>query len=370
MGIDVDGQHAEKRTPPPEVASHRDAAMVPIGLGLALVATVGLCAACIKNFDAPEPAPAEPAVDQEPADGAEPRRVGPPEPVSRDEVYSDLSDSSGKRELTLEDFRDFIRWFDQARTQRASNHLAAIALHFARHQPPHREAVLDRQVHDAVARVAPRLEPSFTIGFEGAGECDVDFDNPEVLATYSDNAVSQIPGSTRWNEPCGNGIVRVEVLKYDHIHLNFETPTDCIVDAEFGRCSVANCVPFEDDNCVAIDPLAEPRDFAGHDGTTTIRIRHRVDGSNVPYTMHSFANVGNEPVKFRYRTEGGEWFQWNSLAGNTIWDTSAFTVDITDALIVNAGTSLSCGPDWLVAEPGGCPFDAVPIYIDDVSISP
>lgn len=336
------------------------------GLLFLVVALAG-CSACAKDVDPPDPGGDGPAVDPQ---RVEPRRVGPPAPVSQAEVERDVVNTPGMPKLTLDDFRDFVRWLDQARTLRAASHLMGVALHFAHQQPPERRQVLAREVYDAFARAQPRLEPSFTIGSEGAGECDVDFDNPAVLGTYFDDAASQIGDSTIWDEPCADGVVRVDVLKNDHIHLNFETPTDCIIDGQFGRCSAADCQPFGDPDCVAIVPADEPRDFAGHDGTTPIRIRHLAGGSELAYTMHSFANVGNEPVRVYYRTQAGEWFQWNNLAGNQAWDTSAFTVDVTEVLIVHAGTSLNCGPDWEAAEPGGCPFNTAPIFIDDVSISP
>jgi hypothetical protein len=301
----------------------------------------------------------------------EPKRPDAPEKVPAREVRRDIRrERRGPQHLTMRDFRDFIDWFDQALTLRALNHLTAIALHFAAHQPPRRAAVLTRQVYDGWARALPQVGPSFTIGFEGAGECDVDFDNPDVLATYFDDAASQIGDSIRWDEPCGNGVVRVDVLSNNHIHLSFEDLPDCITGGQFGHCSDPPCAEFEDEDCVPIVAVNEPRTFAGHDGTTTIRIRHRVGGLNQPFTLHSFANVGNEPVRVRYRTTGGDWFQWNSLAGNTVWLTSPFTDDVTQVLIVNAGTSLTCGPDWEAAAPGGCPFDATPIFIDDVSVSP
>jgi hypothetical protein len=45
-------------------------------------------------------------------------------------------------------------------------------------------------------------------------------------------------------------------------------------------------------------------------------------------------------------------------------------VGATEVLITNAGTSLSCGTDWIAAFPGGCPVDPTPFFLDDFSISP
>jgi hypothetical protein len=86
--------------------------------------------------------------------------------------------------------------------------------------------------------------------------------------------------------------------------------------------------------------------------------------------VHSFANVGDESVKFRYRTGNGPWFQWNALAGHTIWNVGAYVVNVTEVQITNSGTSLSCGTDWLTAEPPNCPQAIPPIFVDDFSISP
>jgi hypothetical protein len=86
--------------------------------------------------------------------------------------------------------------------------------------------------------------------------------------------------------------------------------------------------------------------------------------------VHSFANVDASPVKFRYLTGDGQWFQWNSLAGGWIWDVSDWVIDVVEVQILHAGTSLSCGPNWLTADPPNCPVAPVPIFVDDFSISP
>ena len=107
-----------------------------------------------------------------------------------------------------------------------------------------------------------------------------------------------------------------------------------------------------------------------HTGREVLVIRLQSGGGNLPFTMHSFANVGAEDIKFRYKAGDGQWYQWNSMAGNTIWDVSAYVVNVTEVQITNAGTSFSCGVDWEAGGPGGCMIDYQAFFVDDFSISP
>ena len=290
--------------------------------------------------------------------------ASPPQPVSVSKVDGTFHPRHGVGRLG--DVSAIVSLFRGAQTVRELNHLAAASL-----------AVLhdhdDPELRDHIVRtynqVAPRTEPAFTAGFDGAGLCDVDFDSPEVLGMFFDNAQSGFSTPPHWVQTCAGGEVRVEPTVYNHYHLSYEDPTiDCFDNnGMYGRGEPGNCVALE-------DPALEPRYLGVHVGNEVIRIRFIQDGGASPFTMHSFYNVGDEPVRFSYQNGAGDWFQWTSLNGDTIWNVSSFVINVLEVQIINAGHSTSCieeGWDsWEAAIPGDCQTDFQPFFLDDFEITP
>jgi hypothetical protein len=195
----------------------------------------------------------------------------------------------------------------------------------------------------------------------------VSFDQPVLLASHVDPDDPQaLYTGSLWAQRCGAGTIEVEPLVHGHLHLLFEDTTIDCWDPEAGGFGRGDA-----DDCTALaQPTHEPRFIGTHVGSEVIRIRRRSGGANLPFTLHTVAVVGDAPIKVRYRVGNGPWFQWNSLAGNTVWDFSAHVIGATEVQITHAGTSLSCGLDWEAGGPGGCPVGAASVFLDDIAISP
>ena len=198
--------------------------------------------------------------------------------------------------------------------------------------------------------------------------CFVGFDLYSVLDAIPDQAETTFTYSPFWRQDCGDaGQVRVEPITpfYEHFHLNFEDPTIDCVDPDNGWKSGRTV----GDECeVVSDFAAEPRYLGPHLGNEIMRIRahDQSTGDPIPFDVISFANVGDEPVRFRYRNEGGQWFEWPSLGGPTNWGVNAY--DAVEVLITNAGTSLDCGLNQEAGAPGGCASDLTQYYVDEFVI--
>jgi hypothetical protein len=200
--------------------------------------------------------------------------------------------------------------------------------------------------------------------------CFVGFDAYDTLEGIPDSP----QGETTFVYPpfyrqdCSDaGQVRIEPITpfYLHYHLNFEDPTiDCVDpdnDWKFGRTVDGECE-------VVPDFAAEPRYMGPHYGNEIIRIRAHDVGTGVqmPFDVISFQVVTDEAVRFRYKNEGGQWFEWNNLGGPTNWGVSAY--DAVEVLITNADTSLDCGIDQEAGAPGGCPMDLTVFFVDEFVI--
>jgi hypothetical protein len=197
--------------------------------------------------------------------------------------------------------------------------------------------------------------------------CFVGFDLHSILDAFPDDAASTFVVSPYWRQDCGDaGQVRVEPITplYNHYHLLYEDPDINCFDLDngmYGREVDGECEALE-------DPAAEPRFLGSMGGDEVIRIRTHdpSTGDPIPFDVPSFANVGDEPVKFRYKNDLGQWFQFNSLGGHTNWGVSVF--DAVEVLITNAGTSLDCGIDQEAGAPGGCQVDITPFLVDEFVI--
>jgi hypothetical protein len=294
-------------------------------------------------------------------------RIAPePEPISEREVRAELGAIEPGEHLVVRDFQPLLRGIDAARTSWALQWATANARAIAADRPGRASLAFLRRLARAHGRA--QVEPGFSTGLPSESECHVGFDNPDVLAALPDQAQATFALDPFYYEPCRTGFIRVEPLKYNHYHLVYEDPTVQCFDENglMGRGEFGDCEALD-------DPTAEPRLLGSHHGSEVVRIRYTSGGGlNLPlaFSLQSFANVGGEPVKFRYRKTTGEWFQWNSLAGNTLWLLSPHVDDVDEVLITHADTSLACGTDWVTTGPGGCPFGHPPFFLDDFAIDP
>jgi hypothetical protein len=294
-------------------------------------------------------------------------RVAPDaDPISAREVQAELDALEPGEHLGVPDFQKLLMAFQSARTSLALQWLTTEAWSIAVGRPGRSSYAFLRRLareHDRA-----QVQPGFTMGVPTDAECHVGFDTPEVLAALPDQAQATFAVDPFYFEPCRTGFIRVEPLKYTHYHLSYEDPTIQCFDDEgrMGRGEFGNCVAIE-------DPTLEPRLLGSHHGSEIIRIWYSSGGGlnlPLPFTVRSIANVSSQPIKFRYRKTTGEWFQWNSLAGHTLWILPGVT-DVDEVLITHADTAIDCGgEDWEASVPGGCPFSNFPFFFDDVAIEP
>lgn len=328
---------------------------------LALLLSVPVAQAGERN-----PPPPDACDDQRPV----PRVPDQPVPISNREVRAELREARQMRHREhLEDFLPLIRNFPLARTVRGLQLLAAEAMLFEARRRPVIAELLGALTFFAHERQRPNVVPGIDLGFVSNAPCPVNFDQPGLLAAVPDAAELTFIFDPWWRQTCGlNAEVRVEPLVYNHFHLVYEDSTiDCITeDGHFGRGEPGDCDPLP-------DPALEPREIGTHTGAEVLRITRRTAGTGElrTFSLASFANTSSEPVKVRYRRAAPpNWFQWNSLAGNTIWDVSDFVTNVVEVQITNAGTSLDCGGDFEAGADGGCPIGPAPIFVDDFMIFP
>jgi hypothetical protein len=293
-----------------------------------------------------------------------------PEPISERQVLEELAAAARTvRELGMRDFQGLLSSFETARTSWDFQWLTAHALNIALHQRGEASDVMLRRL--VQAQTSANVVPGFTSGFLGTAECIVGFDDPQSLAALPDKAKDTFAYAPHYAQGCGSdgGVIRFEPMQSSHYHLLYEDPTIDCVDlntGSFGRGGPSNCTPLE-------DPAAEPRMLAPHINSQYIRIWRTAGFIVLPgtFSMAYFINVGESPVKVRYKTSGGQWFQWNSMAGNTGWDVSQFVVDVVEVQITHPSTDPPCGPNWEAAFPGGgCPPGGAPWVLDTFGFNP
>lgn len=298
---------------------------------------------------------------------ATPRVPGRPRPVAAPLGAAADEAQQTARHLGLHDAPAAIAALGRARTTLELNHLAVGALAALHGERGPAASALRRELAGAYNRAAPNVRQIAVPHAAGVGACRVDFDDPAILASFADEQ-ALFSSPPHWVQPCGNGDVHVEPVRQDHMHLEFEDRSIDCLDLEsglFGRSGSGGCAPLQ-----PADALQEPRYVGSHDGADVIRIRRRVGGVASTFTLHSFVVVGSTPIKLRYRTAGGPWFQWDRMAGNTMWDVSAYLAGVTEVQITHPDGSFSCNSGGLTADPPSCPSGATPVFIDDLSISP
>lgn len=291
----------------------------------------------------------------------------PDRPVEQtaEEVKRETAMAREHRHHDDADLSKIVEAFSLARSRQAVDYLAGMALAILHEHGVAPDNPRAQELYRRYSEAANSVPGNFTSGYPGSAACPLDFDTPAVLAGFPDDAQSTFTSPPHWVEACGDGVLTVEPTVYSHYHLSYEDSTiDCIdPNGMFGRGEPGNCVALA-------DPAQEPRYLGSHYGDEVIRIRLISGGAALPFSLETFANVGPTAVKFRYQTQGGQWFVWNSMAGHTSWDVSAFVNDVVEIRITNADTSESCGLDWETSEPGGCPAGAAPFFLDDFAVNP
>ena len=256
----------------------------------------------------------------------------------------------------------------KARTVRGLNHVAGgifATLHaMESREAESRRAEFYRAYNEAARQVAPSLSAGLKVS--GQGQCMLDFDTQSVLDMFPDDAEYTFSSPPHWSEACGDGMMQLQPTVYSHYHLSYEDETISCIDTntgKMGRPSGSDCIPVA-------DPTLEPRHVSAHAGNEVMVLTLQAGNAQLPFQLHSLANVGNEPVRLRYRTSGGQWYQIGNLGGNTTWNLGNYLADVVEVQITNSDTSLSCGPDWITSEPASCPVDLATFHIDNLSISP
>lgn len=298
------------------------------------------------------------------------KKPGRPIIVSSDDVEEEIEGVLSGGGLSVDDFEMYVNSFESALTTNGLNYLMTGALAI-------KEEVFDEEASKSYGKL---LAESYNeavqdirvsapmLGYEGPGECDVDFDSQSILDSLPYDAANGISFPPHWLQPCGGSAVVVEPSRYSHYHLSFEDSSIGCYDPNSG---LMGRLEADGETCTALaDPTIEPRFVTSHSGDEIIRVRLSWNGFDAPFTLHNFTNRSEVPVKVRYKLNpAGPWYTWQSMAGNTVWNTSDYTVDVYEVQFTNADANTSCGLDWVTTDPF-CQYASVPFSIDDLSISP
>lgn len=298
------------------------------------------------------------------------KKVSPPTKESNEEVEEDMEEILAGGQHTVDDFYHYVESFESALTSNGLNYLMTGALAI-------REHVIDESEWEATNKLLAESYNKFVgdirpsppmLGYEGPGECDVDFDDPALIDLIPFDAANGFTAPPHWLQPCGGSAVVVEPSRYSHYHLAYEDPTVGCLDLNTGLMG-----RLENDGvtCTPVaDPTLEPRFVHSHSGDEIIRVRLTWNGFDAPFTLHNFTNRSSVPVKVRYKLNpAGPWYTWESLAGNTVWNTGPYAIDVYEVQFTNADANTSCGLDWVTTDPF-CQYESAPFAIDDLSISP
>lgn len=299
----------------------------------------------------------------------------PPIPVTDREVQAEVAawQNAGQQfHHSLEEFDYLLDQFDRATTKHELNSLtgAALATLEHLHGQVDKDSLLFRL--NRFYQAAGPFSPPFSIGDIGTDKCGVTFDTPGILDDFEDAAANTftLPEYKWWEQPCGEGRIEIASTYYNHYHLGYSDP------------AVEFCPPNEhsdtfffgkrndDDVCIPINPVLEPRDVSPHWFNDLFIVR-RLNDNDEPlmFNFDSFANVTSENVEIRFKRNEGQWFVWPSLAGNTVWNLSAFAKDVVEVHISHPSATPDCGPGW-ITEPGGqCSTETAIISVDNFSIS-
>ena len=283
-----------------------------------------------------------------------------PRKISAESVERDLDHTGENMHHVMHDPEALIEDLSKVRTRSQVEMIAAMAARAITMLPeekqPHWQTQLNRTMGIALARtmlVARPPEPhqgELDLIYEPRHTgvynlCFVSFSSYEVLSNIPDEGASTFLFAPFWRQDCGDDVeIRVEPLVDNHFHVMPEDPSmDCYNGVGFGQRN-------DDFECISPPDYAdEPRFLGTMGGYEIIRIQAHDTGTGqvVPFDMPSFANVGTIPVKFRYKMQNGDWFQWDYLGGSTNWGVSVYNT--TEVQITHYETSTSClgdADDW------------------------
>ena len=170
----------------------------------------------------------------------------------------------------------------------------------------------------------------------------VDFDDESALRIIPDQAAYTFAGAPFYIQGVGNAWIHVKenngpgysssfTSNYGHYHLSYEKGPICFKsNGEVGTGSP--------NNCVAVDPVKEPRSVDTHDGSQWIKI-YAYDSTRPERVFDLLSiKVTNGPLQLWFKKKSGGWWHWSSLGEGT-WNLSAYSTEITQVLIAGTGRS-------------------------------
>ena len=186
----------------------------------------------------------------------------------------------------------------------------------------------------------PEPATSLNARTTSAGVTDyVDFDDELALTIIPDQAKYTFATAPFYIQSVGNAWVHVKenngpgyfpafTSNYKHYHLSY--PFCIRPDGQAGKTV--------GDNCVAVNPVKEPRNVDTHDGSQWIKI-YAYD-YNTPERVFDLLEikVTNGPLQLWFKKKSGGWWHWSSLGIGT-WNLSSYCTEITQVLIAGSGTS-------------------------------
>jgi hypothetical protein len=174
-----------------------------------------------------------------------------------------------------------------------------------------------------------------------AGVTDyVDFDDQMALQIVPEQAKHTFATWPFYIQQVGNGWIHVKEndgagynanfrSQIGHYHLSYQNFVPCVTNGTFGKPS--------GNNCLAINPVLEPRTLDTHVGNQWIKI-YAYDYNNSQRVFDLLGlKVTNGPIQLWFKKQG-VWYHWSSLGTNT-WNTSAYSTGITEVLIAGTGTT-------------------------------
>lgn len=167
----------------------------------------------------------------------------------------------------------------------------------------------------------------------------VDFDDEMALTIIPDQAKYTFATSPFYIQSVGNAWVHVKenngpgynpafTSNYKHYHLSY--PFCIRPDGQAGKTVGGNCV--------AVNPVKEPRNVDTHDGAQWIKI-YAYDYNNPERVFDLLEiKVTNGPLQLWFRKKSGGWKYWSSLGKGT-WNLSSYCTEITQVLISGSGST-------------------------------
>ena len=195
-------------------------------------------------------------------------------------------------------------------------------------------------IEDAAAFRFPEPTASLNARTSAYGVIDyVDFNDELALTIIPDQAKYTFATAPFYIQSVGNAWVHVKenngagynpafTSDYKHYHLSY--PFCIRPDGQAGKTVGSNCV--------AVDPVKEPRNVDTHDGSQWIKIyAYDRDRPERVFDLLQI-KVTNGPLQLWFKKKSGGWQYWPSLGQGT-WNLSPYCTDITQVLISGSGNS-------------------------------